>query len=190
MHHRKRTALVIGGLAAVAFFSLEVAYFGFTALFTALGVWVVLVGPALVVTPRRGPEDELWVSGLVRELLHRFHGRSGDAGEAQAPGTPPPPPTPESAVAQAAEKAAEVTAPPARDDELWPVALFRAVFQRLDGESAGRFFRRHRLPPRDAVPAVSDPAQGESASERQVQLSPDLRLVAAEDDVLPVRARM
>jgi hypothetical protein len=89
---RKRTALVVGGTLILICLAVEVVYFGFTAFFTALGVWVVLVAPALAVTPRRGPEDELWLFGLIRELLHRLNGEAGGGGEAHPDEPEPVPP--------------------------------------------------------------------------------------------------
>lgn len=172
---RKRTALLLGGMLMLAFLALEVAYFGFNAFFTAVGVWVVLVGPALAVTPRRGPQDELWLFGAIRELLHWLHGKwgGGDERRGAEPTTTTPPPLASEPVAPALNTGLAVTPASSRDEELWPLGLVREALRRLDGEAGGRFHRRAQVPAPVPAPASSpatipasglDPAPQESAA--------------------------
>ena len=175
MIRRKRTALLVGGMLILVCLALEVAYFGFNAFFTALGVWVVLVGPALAVTPRRGPQDELWLFGAIRELLHWLHGKwdGGDERRGADPTTTTPSPSSSEPVTPALNSALAVTPASSRDGELWPLGLVRETLRRLDGEAGGWFHRRARVPapiPSPvaapvAVPASGlDPAPAESAA--------------------------
>jgi hypothetical protein len=94
MSARKKLVLWTGGILVLGAAVLEVLHFGVDAFLSTLWVWLLLVGSAAVVTPRRGPEDELWFTGIVRELTYRRRGRGGGEGGPPERDHPAPEPAP------------------------------------------------------------------------------------------------
>jgi hypothetical protein len=73
----KNTGMWIAGVIVFIALVAEVLSFGIGQLLPAIGVWFILLASALLVTPRRGPEDELWFFGVIREIAYRWRRRGG-----------------------------------------------------------------------------------------------------------------
>lgn len=165
----KRTALVIGGLVIAVCLVVEVINFGVPAFYAALGVWLMLVGPALAVTPRRGPEDELWLFGVFRELLNRPARESESGGEAGAK----PPVDPDG---HTGGPVASATVPPGDPEEqIWLSGIGRELIHRLDRQGSG-----------GGAPAAS----GTSADSSGVPSEPALPGETGHEEEAPARRRM